>query len=82
MPNTQQITNESEGNLRERTIEFEDLQMDLSEAVDIEDYLERITMRRLALLAHYNFWQAMEGMCDMPIQTWEWEVSANMRVWI
>ena len=82
MPNTTEKTKESGGNLRERTIEFEHLEMDVSEAIDTENYLEEITMQRLDLLAHYNFWQAMEGMCDMPIMPWEWEWSANMRVWV
>ncbi len=82
MSNTTEKTTETVGNLRERRIGFDDLEMDVSEAVDIEKYLEKITMERLDLLAHYDFWQAMEGMCDMPIQSWEWELCANMRVWV
>ena len=56
--------------------------IDTSEALDIEDYLERKTMLRLALLAHYKFMESMQGMSDMPVQPWEWEVSSYMRVWV
>tara|TARA_B100000963_G_C22278613_1_gene516121 strand:- start:410 stop:646 length:237 start_codon:yes stop_codon:yes gene_type:complete len=56
--------------------------IDIEEALDIENYMEQLTMERLDLLAHFNFLRAMEGMCDMPVQEWEWEVSSRLRVWI
>ena len=57
------------------------LGQDVQDAVDIEKYLETLTMKRLDLLAHLEFCKAMEGMIDNPIQEWEYEISSRFRVW-
>jgi hypothetical protein len=57
-------------------------QLDTSEALEIEAYLEQVTMKRLDALAEYQFWKAMHGMSDMPVQMWEYEVSNHLRVWV
>ena len=50
---------------------FERLEIDTCEALAIEQWLERKTMKRLDALTEYNFWQEMEGMPNMPVQSWE-----------
>tara|TARA_B110000858_G_C17792601_1_gene470720 strand:+ start:947 stop:1156 length:210 start_codon:yes stop_codon:yes gene_type:complete len=67
----------TEINLRDFTILGEDVQ----DAVDIENYLESLKMKRLDLLAHWDFCEAMEGMIDTPIQDWEYGISSRFRVW-
>ena len=56
--------------------------IDTSEARSIENYMERLTMVRFDLLRHLNFLESMQGVTDMPVQDWEWEVSSRMRVWV
>ena len=66
----------------EYTLDVALRQLDTSEALEIEAYLEQVTMKRLDALAEYQFWQAMQGMSDMPLQMWEYEVSNHLRVWV
>lgn len=56
--------------------------MDTVEAIDIEEWLEKETMKKLDLCEDYRFRQEMERMPDMPIQLWEYEVSSYLRVWV
>jgi len=70
------------GHISGRSIKFEEFFMDTVEAIDIEEWLEKETMKKLDLCEDYRFRQEMERMPDMPIQLWEYEVSSYLRVWV
>ena len=49
------------------------------EVLDIEEYLEGLKYWRAYITTHVNFMEAMKGMMDTPVQSWEYQVSAYFR---
>jgi hypothetical protein len=54
--------------------------IDVSEAVDIERYLDKAESIRNDVHNHYAFMHRMKEFSDMPIQPWEFTVSSRLKL--
>jgi len=54
--------------------------IDVSEAVDIERYLDKAESIRNDVHNHYVFMHRMKEFSDMPIQPWEFTVSSRLKL--